>query len=260
MAGGKGRRLYPFTSVLPKPLVPLDDKPILEIVIRQLVNAGFKSITISVGYLAELIMAAIGDGSKFGIHINYSREESPLNTIGPLTLIADLYEEESPFLVMNGDILTNIDYVDLYEFHKKKNSIITVASYKRSVQLELGVLSYDENYYVNQFVEKPSYTYCVSMGIYILNPRILQFIPKGEPFGFNHLMDQVLSSHETIATYPFQGKWLDMGTMDDLENANEEFKTNSQDYLHNTIYTMDYPKHPSDSIFGITRSILEESI
>jgi len=231
MAGGKGRRLYPFTSVIPKPLVPLDDKPILEIVIRQLVHNGFTNITISVGYLAELIMAAIGNGSKFGIKIDYSLEESPLNTIGPLSLIDDLYEYQSPFLVMNGDILTNIQFSDLYQYHRSKESILTVASYKRNVQLPLGVLTYDEDNYVKSFVEKPEYDYFVSMGIYILEPRILNFIPKGEPFGFNHLMDKLLFHGEAVATYPFHGKWLDMGTLNDLEKANEEFKSFSEEYL-----------------------------
>ena len=140
MAGGKGKRLFPYTLVLPKPLVPLGEKPILDIVIRQLAASGFDHITITVGYHAELIMAVMGDGSNLGIHIDYSLEEKPLNTIGPLSQISGLDE---PFLVMNGDLLTDLDYRVLFESHLRKKSIATVATHKRHIRLSLGVVSYD---------------------------------------------------------------------------------------------------------------------
>lgn len=237
MAGGKGTRLYPYTTVIPKPLVPIGNKPILEIIISQLVYYGFDHITISVGYQHELIMAVIGDGTKYNCKIDYSIEEAPLNTIGPLALIEDLGDLDEPFLVMNGDILTNLNYLDLYQYHKKNGSVLTVSSYKRHVQISLGVISQDEQNQITSFVEKPEFDYQVSMGIYILEPELLKEIPKGEPFGFNHLMAQLLDKKAKMSTYNFDGKWLDMGTMDDLENAIVEFNANPSVYLPETQIT-----------------------
>jgi NDP-mannose synthase len=228
MAGGKGKRLFPYTLVLPKPLVPLGEKSILDIVLRQLAHAGFDHITITVGYHADLIMAVMGDGSDLGIHIDYSLEEKPLNTIGPLSQISDLNE---PFLVMNGDLLTNLDYRALLNSHLQNNAIATVATHKRHVRLSLGVVSYDESHAITSFQEKPEFDYDVSMGIYIFHPEILRFIPKGEPFGFDQLILKLLAEKERVSAYPFDGHWLDMGTMDDLDKAIEEFEKNKERYL-----------------------------
>ncbi|MDX9753164.1 MAG: sugar phosphate nucleotidyltransferase [bacterium] len=228
MAGGKGKRLFPYTLVLPKPLVPLGEKPILDIVLRQLAHAGFDHITITVGYHAELIMAVMGDGSNLGIKIDYALESKPLNTIGPLTQVKDLNE---PFLVMNGDLLTNLDYKMLYETHLANQTIATVATHKRHVRLSLGVVRFDGDHRINGFQEKPEYDYDVSMGIYIFNPEILEHIPKGEPFGFDQLILRLLDQQVPVAAYPFTGNWLDMGTMDDLNRAMEEFEANKALYL-----------------------------
>lgn len=228
MAGGKGKRLFPYTLVLPKPLVPLGEKPILDTVLRQLAHAGFDHITITVGYHAELIMAVMGDGSNLGIKIDYAMEDRPLNTIGPLNQVKNLNE---PFLVMNGDLLTDLNYKGLYETHLNNNTIATVATHKRHVKLSLGVVHYDGDQRINGFQEKPEYDYDVSMGIYIFNPEILDYIPKGEAFGFDQLILKLLEKKVPVAAYPFSGNWLDMGTLDDLNRAMEEFEMNKELYL-----------------------------
>src|ERR671939_758318 len=153
LAGGKGTRLKPYTVTLPKPLVPIgDDMPILEIIIRQLSNCGFDHITIAVNHMANIIMAFFGDGSRWGVKIDYSFEEHPLSTIGPLTLIPDLPDN---FLVMNGDILCDLDYRGFYNYHVEEKNEITVSVYKRSTKIDFGVLGYDESGVVNHFIEKP---------------------------------------------------------------------------------------------------------
>ncbi len=230
MAGGHGKRLFPYTLVLPKPLVPVGEYPILEVVIRQLAHCGFDHVTIAVGYHAELIMAVMGDGSKLGINIDYSYENKPLNTVGPLRLIKELNDT---FLVMNGDLLTDINYFDLFQTHKRNHAIATVATYKRHIKLPLGVVSYNQDHYMTNFLEKPEFDYDVSMGIYIFEPRILDFIPYDEPFGFDQLMEKLLQNNERVSVYPFDGNWLDMGTMDDLNVAIEEFENNRERYLLN---------------------------
>ena len=229
MAGGKGRRLYPYTMVLPKPLVPLGEQSILEIVVRQLAYCGFNHVTIAVGYHADLIMAVMGDGRKFGIKIDYSQEETPLGTIGPLNQIQNLDE---PFLVMNGDLLTDLDYYAFYEQHIQNNSIATIATYKRNIQLSLGVILHNTEKRVTSFKEKPSFNFNVSMGVYLFDPRVKDFIPKHSPFGFDQLMDVLIKSNETVSVYPFDGHWLDMGTHEDLDQAMEEFNQHKDRYLH----------------------------
>lgn len=230
LAGGIGRRLYPYTLVLPKPLVPIGEKPILEIVIRQLAARGFDRITIAVGYHAELIMAVMGDGSGLGVKIDYSIERTPLNTIGPLTLIEDLNE---PFLVMNGDLLTDLDYRDIFNAHTRSKTIATVATCKRHVKIPLGVLKYDREKRVTAFQEKPEFDYDVSMGVYVFDPKIFNFIPHRQPFGFDELIIALLDAGETISAYDYSGRWLDMGSPEDLDRAIEEFESNRERYLPN---------------------------
>ncbi|MDP8243400.1 MAG: sugar phosphate nucleotidyltransferase [Candidatus Hinthialibacter antarcticus] len=230
LAGGKGRRLYPYTLVLPKPLVPLGEMPIIEVVMRQLAAHGFERITIAVGYHAELIMAVMEDGKKWGLEINYSLESKPLGTVGPLKKIKKLDE---PFLVMNGDLLTDIHYEDIMAYHKQQGCIATVATCKRHVQISLGVLQYNQDNRIHSFQEKPEFDYDVSMGVYIFDPRILDYIPDDEHFGFDDLMLRLLDAKEDIAAFPFSGHWLDMGTPEDLTHASEEFEKHRKRYLPN---------------------------
>jgi NDP-sugar pyrophosphorylase family protein len=221
LAGGKGRRLLPYTNVLPKPLMPVGERPILDIELRQLKRFGFNSITISVGHLAELIQVFFGDGSRWGLEIDYAIETEPLGTMGPLSLIEGLTE---PFIVMNGDLLTDIDYRDLYRFHCANDAALTVATYQKPVDISLGVLDVGEGSSVVGFREKPRLTFTVSMGIYVLDPSLLEVIPKARHFGFDDLMYSLLASKTPIACYRHDGLWLDIGRRDDYEDAAEIFE------------------------------------
>ena len=177
LAGGKGTRLAPYTTVLPKPLMPIGEMPILEIVIRQLERHGFNDLTLAVGYLAELLMAYCGDGSKFNVKLGYSREEQPLGTAGPIALVPDLNDT---FLVMNGDLLTTIDYGAMLKYHHERNALATIACYQRDVKIDLGVIEIGPDNWVANYIEKPTYHYAVSMGIYLFEPAILKYIKPNQ--------------------------------------------------------------------------------
>ncbi|MTJ11515.1 nucleotidyltransferase family protein [Anabaena sp. UHCC 0187] len=221
LAGGKGTRLKPYTVTIPKPLVPIGgEMPILEIIIRQLAVAGFDHITLAVNHLANLIMAFFGDGSLWNVKIDYSLEESPLSTIGPLTLIPDLPDN---FLVMNGDILCNLNYLDFYDYHIQADNDVTVSTFKRESKIDFGVLKYNEENLICSFIEKPTYYFDVSMGIYCLNRRVVEQLTKGEPYGFDNLMIDGIKNKNKILVKPFDGYWLDIGRPEDYENANENY-------------------------------------
>jgi NDP-sugar pyrophosphorylase family protein len=221
LAGGKGTRLRPYTTTLPKPLMPIGgEKPILEIVLNQLAQNGFDHITMAVNHMANLIMAFFGDGSKWGIKIDYSFEDKPLSTIGPLTLIPDLPEN---FLVMNGDILCNISYRQFFESHVQNANDVSVSTFKRDVKIDFGVIEYNEKFQVTAFIEKPVYHYDVSMGIYCLNRRIVDSLPRGEAYGFDNLMLDCLNTRAKVTTKPFDGFWLDIGRPEDYDYCNENY-------------------------------------
>lgn len=228
LAGGKGTRLKPYTVVLPKPLMPIGDFPILEVVIRQLAKNGFKHITITVNHQAEIIKAFCGDGSRWGIKVDYSLESKPLSTMGPLKLINDLPEN---FLVMNGDILTDLNFSDFYNTHVAEKQLFSISSYRRTEVSEYGVLEVDENNTLTRFKEKPKHHYLVSMGIYMVNRKVLDFIPEDTFYGFDTLMLDLLKKHENVGVKPFDGYWLDIGRPDDYMQAIEEFDTNKEKFL-----------------------------
>jgi NDP-sugar pyrophosphorylase family protein len=230
LAGGKGTRLKPYTTVFPKPLVPVGDIPILEIVIRQLKYYGFKKVTMAVGHLAELIEAFFGDGSKWGLEITYSREDKPLGTAGPIALVDDL---EDNFLIMNGDLLTTVDFKHVMEEHKKKKSLATISIYQKKIRIELGILALDAKNALTDYIEKPTMTYPVSMGIYAFNKRILDYIPKGQHLDFPDLIKTLIAKKEAIHGYLFDGKWLDIGREDDYLSAIDEFNTHKKLFLKN---------------------------
>jgi NDP-sugar pyrophosphorylase family protein len=221
LAGGKGTRLKPYTVTIPKPLVPIGgEMPILEIIIRQLAISGFDHITLAVNHLANLIMAFFGDGSLWNVKIDYSLEESPLSTIGPLTLIPDLPDN---FLVMNGDILCNLNYMNFYNYHIQADNDVTVSTFKRESKIDFGVLQYNEENFICSFTEKPTYYFDVSMGIYCLNRRVVEQLAKGKPYGFDNLMIDGIKNNNKILVKPFDGYWLDIGRPEDYENANENY-------------------------------------
>jgi NDP-mannose synthase len=221
LAGGKGTRLHPYTTILPKPLMPICDMPILEVVIRQLRNAGIRNIAISVGYLASLIESYFGDGKKWDVNIEYSREEKPLGTAGPLSLVKDL---TNTFLVMNGDLLTTLDYRDMVRYHCERRAMATIGLYKKSVKIDLGVIETDENKRIARYIEKPTMEYQVSMGIYIMEPTVLQHIPMGRAFDLPDLISNLIVQNVPLSGYFFEGQWLDIGRYEDYANATELFE------------------------------------
>lgn len=221
LAGGKGTRLRPYTTLIPKPLVPLGGKySILEIIIMQLVDSGFTHITLAVNHLSQLIMAYFGDGERLGVKIDYSLEEGELSTIGPLTLIEDLPED---FLVMNGDILCDLNYKTFFDAHVKAKSKISVSAFRREVKIDFGVLHYDEQGRLTEFQEKPEYDFDVSMGIYCINRAVIEALPRGKKYGFDNLMLDGIEKKQSIDIRPFSGYWLDIGRPDDYEYADENF-------------------------------------
>jgi NDP-sugar pyrophosphorylase family protein len=228
LAGGKGTRLRPYTWVLPKPLMPIGDMPILDIIIKQLVNSGFNEIILAVNHQAELIKAYFGDGNKYNVEIRYSVEEKPLSTMGPLKLISDLPEN---FLIMNGDILTDLNFANLFEWHISNNSIFTISSYEREHVNDYGVLSKNENDYLNGFFEKPKTKFEVSMGIYVASNRILDIIPEGQFYGFDHLMHDLISKNDPAKVKKHIGYWLDIGRPDDYHIAIDKFENERHLFL-----------------------------
>lgn len=216
LAGGKGTRLKPYTISLPKPLVPVGEMPIIEIIIRQLTKSGFDHITITVNHMAEIIRAFCGDGSKWGTFIDYSLEEKPLSTMGPLKLINDLPDN---FLVMNGDVLTDLDFVQFYDNHVKENNIFTVSAFERDQKVDYGVLEVGTNDKLVNFVEKPTTRYKVSMGVYMASKQILDIIPENQLYGFDHLMLDLIKTKKPATVKVHSGYWLDIGRPDDYEKA-----------------------------------------
>lgn len=221
LAGGAGTRLRPYTVVLPKPLMPIGEFPILEVVIRQLVQHGFDHVTMAVNHQAEIIKAFFQDGMKWGIKIDYSLEDKPLSTMAPLRLIPDLPEN---FLVMNGDILTDLSFSDFYEEHASNNNIFTISSQIREQKIDYGVLETDADGYLSGFTEKPKTRYRVSMGVYMASRRIMDFIPEGLSYGFDNLMPDLIKAGQSVAVRKFDGYWLDIGRPDDYIQAIEEFE------------------------------------
>lgn len=228
LAGGKGTRLRPYTVVLPKPLMPIGEHPILEVVIRQLIQNKFDHITLAVNHQADIIKAFFGNGEKWNIKIDYSVENIPLSTMGPLKLIQDLPEN---FLVMNGDILTDINYADFLEVHIKSNNIFTISSYQREQVSDYGVLELDANNILKGFKEKPTVSYDVSMGIYAVSKKVLDVIPQNVPFGFDHLMFALLEKEEKVIVKKHAGYWLDIGNPDDYTKAIAVFEKNPEQFL-----------------------------
>lgn len=220
LAGGKGTRLRPYTTAFPKPLVPIIDKPILEIVIKRLIKYGITDITIAVGHLAELIKAYFTNGKKYDTNIKYSHEKKPLGTIGALSLVED--ELTETFLVMNGDVLSDIDYHKLIENHKKSGSIATIAITKRSVDIDFGVADWDEKRGIYDYHEKPTIHHYVSMGIYIFEPEIFKYFEPDQHFDMPDLVLAIIKSGGRVNGYFYDGYWLDIGRPEDYEKACED--------------------------------------
>jgi NDP-sugar pyrophosphorylase family protein len=230
LAGGKGTRLRPYTTVFPKPLVPLGDMPILEIVLRQLKRHGVRDIIIAAGYLAELIQAFFGKGEKLDLNITYSIENKPLGTAGPLSLISGL---DSDFIVMNGDLLTTLSYSELIKKHKEQKAIATISVHTKDVQIDLGVLELNKENSIVNYIEKPCYHYIVSMGVYVFSPRILQYIEPNKYLDFPDLIHIVLKKGEKVFGCFSNARWFDIGRHDDYQEAMEIFESDKNLFLGN---------------------------
>ena len=219
LAGGKGTRLAPYTSVLPKPLMPIGDRSILELVINRLAVSGIRNVTLCVGYLSHLIEAVVGKRTPDGVEIGYVREDEALGTAAPLRLVEGL---DDTFIAMNGDVLTTLDYDDLIRHHRRNRNLLTIATRERPVQIDYGVLHLGENGHRNRveaYVEKPQMTSTVSMGIYVLEPEVLSYIPSTGHFDFPDLVHTLLRTGQPVGAYRHDGLWFDIGRREDYEQA-----------------------------------------
>lgn len=228
LAGGKGARLAPYTKILPKPLMPIGDMPILEVILHQMKSSGIDEVILTVGHLSELLRAFFNDGTRLGLHIRYSYEDKPLGTAGPLSLIEGL---DDTFLVTNGDVLTTLDFRELVEYHRANHAITTIAAHHRQEKIDLGVLQFDGNCQIKGYVEKPTYDYMVSMGVYVFEPAALAYIPRGEYLDFPDLVKKMIAENEKVVGFPFEGYWQDLGRPADYERATVDFEAMHSQFL-----------------------------
>jgi len=222
LAGGKGVRLHPFTINFPKPLVPLGDTPVIEVLMRRLLRTGIIDITLTLGHLAELMKAYFQHRRQLvkRIHLRFVEEEEPTGTAGSLSLISGLTDT---FLVMNGDLLTNLDFNALVEFHRRQKALLTIATHTRAVKIDLGVLEFDRDHRVTGYREKPEHHYQVSTGVYVYEPAVLRHIRKGQYLDFPDLVLRLIKRGERVCAYPADCLWLDIGRPDDYARAQELF-------------------------------------
>ncbi len=222
LAGGKGARLAPYTKILPKPLMPIGDMPILEILLRQLKRHGVDEVILAVGHLAQLLEVFFQGGERLGMKIHYSYEDQPLGTAGPLSLVSGL---DDTFLVANGDVLTTLDFAALVADHQQSGAIATIAMNQRQVKVDLGVIQCNGSNEITGYLEKPTYDFHVSMGIYVFEPRVLAYIPFNQYLDFPDLVLRLIAVGERVRGYPYDGYWQDLGRPDDYEQAVDDFPT-----------------------------------
>jgi NDP-sugar pyrophosphorylase family protein len=222
LAGGRGTRLAPYTTVFPKPLMPVDGMPILEVIVKQLAHFHIEELIFTVSQESEpLLSAYFGNGSRYGVDISYSREEKPLGTTGPLSLISDLPET---FLVMNGDVLTTLNYQKLIQYHRRQRGMVTIAMNQKRIQLELGVMELGQGHRLTHYIEKPTLSYSVSMGVYIFEKKVLKWVPSRGYLDFPELIQKLLRKGEKIFCYPSNDFWLDIGRHEDYGEAQRMFQ------------------------------------
>ena len=235
LAGGKGTRLEPYTTIFPKPLVPIGHRPILDIIIRQLAYYGFRDIVLNVGYLSELIRAYFQNGihDLENVNLSYHKESEPTGTAGSLRTIQGISET---FLVMNGDILTSMDYTKLIAYHREKGGILTIGMHKKCNKIGLGVIETDNNDCLISYEEKPETEYKVSMGVYVYEPEVLEYIEPDVYLDFPHLVTRLLESGEKVVGYPCSDFWLDIGNHEDYVKAQKVFEESKYDFLPKDVF------------------------
>jgi NDP-mannose synthase len=222
LAGGMGTRLVPYTTVFPKPLMPIDGMPILEVIVRQLAHFRIREMVFAVSQQSESLLSAyFGNGSRYGVDICCSKEEKPLGTAGPLSIIPNLPET---FLVMNGDILTTLNYQKLIKYHHQNKGIVTIAMSQKEVHLELGVMEFNRAHRLTRYIEKPTLSYAVSMGIYVFEKKVLEWIPSQRYLDFPRLIQKLIQQREKVVCYPSDDFWLDIGRHEDYEEAQKQFQ------------------------------------
>jgi NDP-sugar pyrophosphorylase family protein len=230
LAGGKGARLAPYTTILPKPLMPIGDMPILEVMLLQMKEAGIDQVVLTVGHLSELLRAFFKDGGQFGIDITYSYEKCPLGTAGPIALVDGLDET---FLVSNGDVLTTLNLRELIKFHREQKGIATIAAHHRQSKIDLGVIEKDGDCRIKGYIEKPVYDFLVSMGIYVFEPAVVPYIIRNEYLDFPDLIKRLIAAGERVVGYDFDGYWEDLGRPDDYARASQDFEDMRDQFLPN---------------------------
>ena len=232
LAGGRGTRLAPFTSVLPKPLMPIGERAILELVVERLESCGIVDITLCVGYLSHLIRAVLESRDNDRVQIRYVLEQYPMGTAGPLRLVEGL---DDTFVVMNGDVLTDLDYSGLLAYHASQQNVVTIATHARSIKIDYGVVRFDDDgngngngegrktahQRVTGYVEKPEYVSPVSMGIFVFEPSVFDYIAPDEPSDFPDLVQALLRAEQPVGAYFHDGMWFDIGRQDDYTQAVE---------------------------------------
>ncbi len=217
-SGGKGTRLRPYTMILPKPLMPVGSKPVLELLLKWLRRNGIVEVYVTTGYLGHLIRNFCGDGRQWGLRIAYTQEVEPLGTIGALSLLRE--ELDSTFLVINGDVLTDLNLNRFAEVHRRQGSSLTIATIERTVRIDFGIIEQDQGRVV-RFREKPNFTQLVSTGIYCMEPKVLDHIPDSVPFGFDDLILYMLAKALPVQTFLHKGLWLDIGRVEDFQKAQD---------------------------------------
>jgi len=229
LAGGKGTRLAPFTVNFPKPLVPLGDTPVLEVLLLRLLRFGITDVTLTLGHLAELIKAYFYHRQQLvqQLNLQYVDEEEPTGTAGSLALVPNL---TGTFLVMNGDLLTNLDLNALVKFHRERQAILTIATHVRKVKVDLGVLKFDGSQRITSYYEKPEYTYHVSMGIYVYEPDVMKHIERGRYLDFPTLVLRLLERGEKVCAFPTDCLWLDIGRPDDYAKAQQLYAEKKEEF------------------------------
>jgi NDP-sugar pyrophosphorylase family protein len=221
MAGGYGTRLRPITEELPKPMLPIGDRPLLELTLQQLRDAGIKRVNLATHYKRDIIANHFGDGHNFGVKIRYVEEDQPLGTAGALGLIET---SEDPLLVINGDVVTRVDFHAMLDFHRHHRADMTVAVRQHEVQLPHGVVETD-GLAITGISEKPILRHFMNAGIYLLNPEMCRFVPSGRRYDMTDLISRLIAEGCRVVSFPIREYWLDIGQVEDYQKALRDFES-----------------------------------